>query len=83
MALKVTTKFNGVVVQNAYAKVNTTTCNKTTLAIQVYFFASASETMPFKMAAYEGQHNLEGENAIKQAYEVLKTLPEFADAQDC
>jgi hypothetical protein len=28
-------------------------------------------------------HNLDGANFIKQAYEHLKTLPEFAGATDC
>lgn len=83
MALKTTTNFNGVVVENAYVRVNTATCNKKMLAFQVCFFANANENAPFKTVAYDGQHNLDGENAIKQAYQMLKKLPEFANAQDC
>jgi hypothetical protein len=83
MALKTTTTFNGVVVEDSYARVSAATCNKLTLAFQVDFFANDQERVPFKTAAYEGQHDLEGTNAIKQAYEVLKKLPEFANAQDC
>lgn len=30
-----------------------------------------------------GAYDIEGANPIKQAYEYLKTLPEFADAVDC
>lgn len=32
---------------------------------------------------YEFRVSLEGENFIRQAYLHLKTLPEFADAEDC
>lgn len=83
MALKVTTKLNGVTVQDAYVRVTSATCNKSVLAFQADFLASADERIAFKTAAYEGQHDLEGTNAIKQAYEVLKKLPEFANAEDC
>lgn len=83
MALRITTKLNGVIVQDAYARITSATCSKKVLAFQVDFLASADERVSFKTAAYEGQHDLEGANAIKQAYEMLKTLPEFADAQDC
>jgi hypothetical protein len=32
---------------------------------------------------YEFAHDLDGSNYIKQAYEHLKTLPEFAGATNC
>jgi len=38
------------------------------------FFAEQIITAPYL---------LEGKNPIKQAYENLKTLPEFIDSQDC
>jgi len=72
-----------VQVADAYIRVNTATCNKNVLAFQVDFLANVGERTPFKTAAYEGQHDLDGGNAIKQAYEVLKKLPEFIDAKDC
>ena len=81
MALKVTTKLNGVTVQDAYVRVTSATCNKSVLAFQVDFLANADERVPFKTAAYEGPHDLNGENAIKQAYFYLKSL--FPDAIDC
>ena len=37
----------------------------------------------YRVAKYEFTPDLEGENFIKQAYLHLKTLPEFADAEDC
>jgi hypothetical protein len=35
------------------------------------------------MAYYKFAPNLDGANFIKQAYEHLKTLPEFSGATDC
>ena len=32
---------------------------------------------------YACDYNLQGANPVKQAYEYLKTLPEFAGATDC
>jgi len=37
----------------------------------------------FSDVPYVCTYSLEGENPFKQAYEYLKTLPEFADAVDC
>jgi hypothetical protein len=36
-----------------------------------------------QMAHYKFAPNLDGANFIKQAYEHLKTLPEFSGATDC
>jgi hypothetical protein len=83
MALKTTTTFNGIVVDDSYAKVSAANCNKSTLTFQVDFFANDQEQVPFKTASYDCNHDLDGENAIKQAYEMLKNLPEFANAKNC
>jgi hypothetical protein len=83
MALKTTTTFNGIVVDDSYARVSTANCNKSILTFQVDFFANDQEQVPFKTASYECSHDLDGANAIKQAYEFLKKLPEFTDAKDC
>lgn len=47
-------------------------------------------TYSVKMAYYPDSHgyfafvpDMNGPNFIKQAYEHLKTLPEFADSEDC
>jgi hypothetical protein len=46
--------------------------------------ASASkESQILRMCEYEFVPSLEGVNFISQAYEHLKTLPEFAGAVDC
>jgi hypothetical protein len=37
----------------------------------------------FSDVSFESAYNIDGANPIKQSYEFLKTLPEFADAVDC
>ena len=37
----------------------------------------------FSDVSYDAPYDIEGANPFKQAYEFLKTLPEFADAVDC
>jgi hypothetical protein len=83
MALKITTTFNGVVVEDSYARVSAATCNKSTLAFQIDFFVNGQERSPFKTTAYDCNHDLDGSNAIKQAYEALKKMSEFVNAKDC
>ena len=39
--------------------------------------------LAFADNGYSCAYNITGENPIKQAYEYLKTLPEFANATDC
>lgn len=46
--------------------------------------ASVDGVLPhFADVGYECVYDIVGENPIKQAYEYVKTLPEFADAVDC
>ncbi len=39
--------------------------------------------MAFDKIVYVTSYNIDGENPFKQAYEYIKTLPEYADAIDC
>ena len=48
----------------------------------LHFFADRAKP-PFASRSVSFLYNLEGENPIKQAYEHLKTLPEFEGAIDC
>jgi hypothetical protein len=43
----------------------------------------AEDAEPLERRGYYFNLDMNGENPIKQAYEHLKTLPEFADAVDC
>jgi hypothetical protein len=73
----------GIDLQDAYVRVeNAALPSKDLIVFTAVTYAKANFPPIFKRQ-YTCQHNLEGENAIKQAYKYLKTLPEFEGAQDC
>lgn len=82
MALKKTITFKGITVQDAYIKVWRFEGEKTKVRVGVCYQADA-DNPPFDSQMIDCPYVLDGENPIKQAYEHIKTLPEFADAQDC
>ena len=81
MALSKTIEVKGLTVQNAYHRVQQVAVTKDALVFSVEVSANASSA-PISMQAFFCAYDLNGHNAIKQAYEHLKTLPEFADAED-
>jgi hypothetical protein len=72
------------VYQDAYIKVVSNTVSKITSLAKVCFYESQSGQV-FKTKEYGFVTNLEdgSANAIKLAYEHVKTLPEFVNAVDC
>lgn len=64
---------------NAYIKVEIVTASKESANVSVSFTDNDKSILKF----YEFTPGLNGSNFIKQAYEHLKTLPEFKDAEDC
>jgi len=84
MALnKTTTSSQGFEAVNAYHRVEG-------------MYLITNQSMTFRVRAYKDvafpafadngyycAYDINGENPIKQAYEYLKTLPEFANATDC
>lgn len=86
MALNKNTKFKGITVPSAYIRVNNFSGNKDSIAFNVGFYGSTDENGQremFDQKAYQCAYTLNGSNAVKQAYEHLKTLPEFVGAVDC
>jgi hypothetical protein len=84
MALQINKELNntGLVVENLYARVGTIeVSNKDSLYYGVEYFKD-SDKEALMSSSYSCVYNIEGDNPIKQAYEYLKTLPEFADAVD-
>lgn len=83
MALKKTVKTpHGFDAENAYHRVEGVRVEKDKIQFQAR--ASIDGIKPhFADVSYECAYAIEGENPIKQAYEHLKTLPEFAGAVDC
>jgi hypothetical protein len=73
----------GVYIKDAYHRVESVQLiSKAQIKFQIR--ASVDGVKPhFADSAYDCGYAIDGENPIKQAYEHLKTLPEFADANDC
>jgi hypothetical protein len=71
-----------VTVQNAYCKVTKVTGDKSYIECQISVFENKEQFAPLYSNTYMFVPNLE-DNFIKQAYQHLKTLEEFAGAIDC
>jgi len=72
----------GFEIKNAYIRIEGVRVNKNSIQFQAR--ASVNSEKPhFLDTQYDCAYSLDGENPIKQAYEYLKTLPEFAGAVDC
>lgn len=87
MALKkeITLKSNfgdDVVFSEAYIRVETLSGNKNHLRFDVSILKKANEQIIDKKH-YTFVPDMQGDNFIRQAYKHLKTLPEFAGAEDC
>jgi hypothetical protein len=74
----------GITVVDSYCRVEgVTLASKNTLQFWVRSYAASSDVPFFSEKAVFCSYDIDGPNPIKQAYEHLKTLPEFADAIDC
>jgi hypothetical protein len=85
MALKKTaqTPF-GIEIANAYHRVEgLRIIDKDQISFQIRSYKDNSGLPHFADAAAGCAYTLDGANPIAQAYEHLKTLPEFAGAIDC
>jgi hypothetical protein len=73
----------GIHIQDAYHRVEgVQLISKTEMKFQVR--ASIDGVKPhFADSAFECEYDIAGDNPIKQAYNYLKTLPEFAGITDC
>jgi len=84
MALKKSsTTFYGHQVENAYIRVEALRLNKKDfMSFNVKFYVDVQHK-PFEERAFHCDYDISGANPIAQAYQHLKTLPEFAGATDC
>jgi hypothetical protein len=83
MALKKHISIFGVQVPSAYIRVeNVALSGKTSGVAQLCVYASEPSNGVVSSSAFGFPYDMEGDNPIKQAYEHLKTLPEFAGAAD-
>jgi hypothetical protein len=71
-----------VIFENAYCKVNKQEGTKNIVYFDVTFLTQ-KDGQKIGSEIYQFTPDLSGANFIAQAYEHLKTLPEFAGAEDC
>jgi hypothetical protein len=84
MALaKTVLSVHGLEAVNAYHRVEGTQVSKDTMTFQVRSYKDKSGLPHFADISFNCAYDIQGNNPIKQAYEHLKTLSEFADATDC
>lgn len=67
---------------NAYLRVDHVEGSKALLTARVGFYKKDRASL-LLTSSVSFEPSLEGGNFIKQAYEYIKTLPEFADATNC
>lgn len=83
MALSKTITINSVEVKDAYIRVSGFRGDKKDISFVVSYHANV-DSVPFHSEGFSAvSYDMEGSNPIKQAYEYLKTLPEFSGATDC
>ncbi len=83
MALqKQTQSVHGFDAPEAYHRVEGVSVSKTEIQFRLRSYKDASSETAFADEGFFCAYDIAGENPIKQAYEHLKTVPEFADAAD-
>lgn len=83
MALETNITLNsGIVVEDAYCRVENATVTKQTSSFVLAIYADKNKPVVLQKH-FLMEYSLEGENPIKQAYLYLKTLPGFEGAEDC
>ncbi len=82
MALENTvTMENGIVVNNAYCRVENINLKKDKIFFSVFKYVT-TDKKPFEDQRMSAHYDLLGDNPFAQAYAYLKTLSEFAEATD-
>jgi len=81
MALEKTIEYKGISISNAYIKIGRFEGIKDQLTFGVWYQASASSE-PFNSKTLTCAYDLSGKNPISQAYDYIKTLPEFLGAEN-
>ena len=89
MALSKTIQFkpsgfvDDITVSSAYHRVTTLSGNKHGINFKIDVLQTTESIEPLYTKQYSFAPQMDGGNFIKQAYDHLKTLPEFAGAVDC
>jgi hypothetical protein len=81
--LKTVSTVHGLQAVNAYHRVEAVRLeSKTAISFHIRSYTATDKPF-FEESVLSCAYALDGENPIKQAYDHLKTLPEFAGATDC
>lgn len=84
MAVKKTVNTqHGFVATDAYHRVEGTQVNKEKITFQIRSYKDDTGVPHFADVSLSCVYDIQGDNPIKQAYKYIKTLPEFANAEDC
>lgn len=85
MALEMTvTTPHGFEAVGAYHRVeNVSLASKTSIRFDVRSYKNSESNAAFEAKSMLCSYDLNGDNPIKQAYEYVKTLPEFENAFNC
>jgi hypothetical protein len=74
-------------VDNTYAKIVSFSGTKELVSLTVFYYSKKPSLDEQVVRYYSDDFNfvptLDGANFIEQGYNFLKTLPQFAEAQDC
>ncbi len=84
MALRQSVEFKGIQIPYAYIKVVTPQIQHGNDGVEFrvnYMSSKGAET--FMTKTFECSYSMDGVNPIKQGYEHIKTLEEFAGSEDC
>lgn len=84
MALSFNTVYKGLSAPNTYAVIGSLTINPDKAGMSyMVLYKAAPDQQPYEAMSFNSEYDLEGFNPFKQAYEHLKTLPEFGGCTDC
>ncbi len=73
---------NGIKVDGAYIRVEYPSVTKDSISFNLRKYVTADKPF-FGEDFMTAQYTLDGANPFVQAYEYIKTLPEYSDAIDC
>jgi hypothetical protein len=72
-----------VSIPNAYIAVEDVFGTKESVNVKISVFTSSDRKTKIDKSEFDFAPSMDGANFIAQAYEHIKTLPEFSNAQDC
>jgi hypothetical protein len=84
MALSINYKTDsGINISSAYCRIDEIfIAQKTKLSINVGFYASGNDVVPFHKEFFKTSYDHTASNPLEQGYEFLKNQPQFSESKD-